>query len=65
MEGDTWFATGKQKDSPIPELIDLAKQNELTPVLYLHSKNIMNIDTVIKNFESLGITVIQDLDELN
>ncbi len=65
MEGDTWFATGKQKDSPIDELIGLAKQNELTPVLYLHSQNIMDIDSIIKNFESLGITVIKDLDELN
>ena len=65
MDGDSWFATGKQKDSPIPELIELAKQNDLRPVLYLHSKNIMNIDSVIENFESLGITVIKDLDELN
>lgn len=64
MENDSWFATGKQKDSPIPELIDLAKQNDLKPVLYLHSKNIMNLDGVIENFESLGITVIKDLDEL-
>lgn len=65
MDGDSWFATGKQKDSPITELIDLAKQNDLRPVLYLHSKNIMNIDGVIENFESLGVTVVKDLDELN
>lgn len=64
MDDDSWFATGKQKDSPIPELIDLAKQNDLTPVLYLHSKNIMNIDNVIKNFTDDGIRVIKNLDEL-
>ena len=64
MDNDSWFATGKQKDSPISELIDLAKQNDLRPVLYLHSKNIMNIDAVIESFESLGVTVIKDLDEL-
>ncbi len=64
MEGDTWFATGKQKDSPIDELIGLAKQNELTPVLYLHSQNIMDIDKVISDFESKGVRVVKDLDEL-
>ena len=64
MYGDSWFATGKQKDSPIPELISLAKQNELTPVLYLASQNIMNIDATTANFESMGVHVIKDLDEI-
>jgi len=64
MEGDSWFAAGKQKDSPVAELIDLAKQNDLTPVIYLHSTNIMDIDNVIKNFETSGIRVVKDLDEL-
>jgi hypothetical protein len=64
-DGDSWFATGKQKDSPVSELIDLAKQNELTPVIYLASQNIMNLDDTITNFESLGIRVIKSLDELN
>lgn len=65
MDGDSWFAAGKQKDSPINELLELAKQNELTPVLYLHSKNIMDIDNTITNFEKSGIWVIKSLDELN
>lgn len=65
MDGDSWFASGKQIDSPIPELIDIAKQNKLTPVIYLQSTNIMDLDGTIANFESIGIKVIKDLDELN
>ncbi len=64
MDGDSWFAAGKQKDSPIPELLNLAKQNNLKPVIYLASQNIMDIDNTIKNFESMGIHVIKKLDEL-
>ena len=65
MDGDSWFATGQQKDSPVNELIGLAQQNDLTPVIYLHSQNIMDIDNVIANFESSGIRVVKNLDELN
>ena len=65
MDNDSWFASGKQKDSPTKELITLAKQNNLTPVIYLASQNIMDIDETIKKFESDGIHVIKDLDELN
>ena len=65
MDGDSWFAAGKQKDSPIQELIGLAKQNELTPVLYLASQNIMDLDNTISNFESMGIRVVKDLSELD
>jgi len=65
LDGDSWFAAGKQKDSPIQELIDLAKQNELIPVLYLASQNIMDIENTISKFESSGIRVIKSLDELD
>ena len=64
MDNESWFASGKQKDSPIQELLELAKQNELTPVLYLHSQNIMDIDNTIANFESMGVRVVKNLDEL-
>lgn len=64
MDGDSWFASGKQKESPINELKELAAQNDLTPVLYLHSQNIMDIDNVIKNFTDNGIRVIKNLEEL-
>ena len=65
MDENTWFASGKQIDSPIHELIELGQENGLTPVLYLASQNIMDIETVIEQFESMGIRVIKNLDELN
>lgn len=64
MDGDSWFASGKQIDSPINELISTAKQNGLKPIIYLVSENIMDLDGTINNFESLGIHVIKSLDEL-
>ncbi len=64
MDEDNWFASGKQMESPLPELKGLAKQNGLIPVLYLESTNIMNLNETIKQIESTGIKVIKDLDEL-
>lgn len=65
MDESVWFASGKQIDSPIKELIELGQQNDLTPVLYLESQNIMDIETVIEEFESMGVRVIKNLDELD
>ena len=64
MEDDSWFAAGKQKDSPIRELIELSKQNDLTPVIYLASENIMDLDNIIAKFEKSGIRVVKSLSEL-
>jgi hypothetical protein len=64
MDENVWFAAGKQTDSPINELIGLGKQNGLIPVLYLHSQNIMDIESTSEKFEKLGIRVIKNLDEL-
>ena len=64
MDENIWFASGKQIDSPIDELRDLAQQNGLIPVLYLASQNIMDIEKVIEQFESVGIRVITSLTEL-
>ncbi len=65
MDDDAWFAAGKQMENPTHELIDIAKQNGLIPVLYLQSQNIMDIESAIDNFESAGIRVVKSLDELN
>ena len=65
MDNDAWFAAGKQIENPINELIGLAKQNGLIPVLYLQSQNIMDIESTIDNFESAGIRVIKSLEELD
>ncbi|MBO7645273.1 MAG: hypothetical protein J6S57_03150 [Alphaproteobacteria bacterium] len=64
MDDDNWFAAKKQRESPISELLSLAHQNDLTPVLYLASQNIMDIDNTIKKFESKGVRVIKSLEEL-
>ena len=65
MDNESWFAAGKQMDTPIPELISLAKQNNLTPVLYLASQNIMDIENTIKQFTDTGVRVITKLEELD
>ena len=64
MDENVWFAAGKQTDSPINELIGLGKQNGLIPVIYLHSQNIMDIESITEKFENMGIRVIKNLDEL-
>jgi len=65
MDENVWFASGKQIDSPIKELVELGQENGLTPILYLESQNIMDIETVIEQFESAGVRVIKSLDELD
>ena len=65
MDDNTWFAAGKQIDSPTNDLIDLAKQNGLIPVIYLQSQNIMEIEDTINKFETAGIRVVKSLDELD
>lgn len=61
---DYWFATGKQKESPIAKISKVARERNLSPVLYLGSENILNIDTMRKTWESSGITVITTPDTL-
>lgn len=65
MDEDSWFAVGKQMDNPTHELINIAKQNGLIPVLYLQSQNIMDIESATEQFENDGIRVIKSLEELN
>ena len=65
MDDNAWFANGKQKDSPVADLISIAKQNGLIPVIYLQSQNIMDIEATTDKFENLGIHVIKSLDELD
>lgn len=65
MDENTWFAAGKQIDSPTDELLEVAKQNGLIPVIYLQSQNIMDIENTINNFENNGVRVIKKLEELD
>jgi len=64
MDDDNWFASGKQKKSPVNKLIDLSEQYTVSPVIYFETKNILDIEHVISGFERKGIRVIMDLSEL-
>ena len=65
MDNENWFAAGKQIDSPVPELLGLAKQNDLTPVIYLASQNIMDFENTVQQFTESGVKVITKLEELD
>ena len=65
MDEETWFASGKQKPSPVKEMIELATQNDLTPVIYLESQNIMDTDNTINRRKSSGIRIITKPHELD
>lgn len=64
MDEDSWFASGKQIDSPVAELLQTSKQNNLIPIMYLESLNIMDLENTISSFEDKGIRVIKSLDEI-
>lgn len=60
-----WFASGKQRPSPITAVKTRATELKLRPVLYLAENNILDIDTRIEQWHGDGITVITNLDDLN
>ena len=64
MDNETWFASGKQQTSPVPDMLKLASQNDLIPVIFLESQNIMDIEGTTNMFENDGVRVIKSLDEL-
>lgn len=61
---ETWFASGRQKPSPIAALHNIAAQKHLPPILYLAQTNIMDIDARRAKWESDGIRVITTPDDL-
>ena len=61
---DNWFATGKTRPSPIASVIAMANEHKVTPVLYLGAQNILDLETLIPEWESNGIKVITDLSEI-
>ncbi|MCL2748777.1 MAG: hypothetical protein FWE50_01750 [Alphaproteobacteria bacterium] len=62
---DNWFATGKQKASPITAVISAAKENDATPVLHLISENIMDLDSQKEKWRANSVLIIKDISELN
>lgn len=63
-DDDTWFANGNQKPSPIANVLDVAAAHGVRSVLYLGATNIMDLDARRAAWESMGVTVITDLNDL-
>lgn len=61
---ETWFAAGKQKASPVLQLIKASAKHGLRPVLYLAQTNILELDTCRAEWDKMGVTSITDLSEL-
>ena len=64
VDDDNWFATGKTRPSPIAAVLKAAHEHDVKPVIHLAQSNILDIENLIKKWESDGITVITDLSEL-
>jgi len=63
-DNESWFAAGKTRPSPVELVKSVATAHNVKPVLYLESKNIMDIDTLIPQWQSDGIHVVTDLNDL-
>ncbi len=61
---ENWFAAGRTCPSPIVAIQNAATKHNRTPAIYLMSQNIMNLDKLVPEWESTGITVITDLSDL-
>lgn len=59
-----WFASGRQKPSPIAELNKIATEKGLKPILYLGQANIMDFDKVSEQWRTEGIQIVTSVDEL-
>lgn len=57
---ENWFANGKQKTSPIKNLLNVAKSFGAHAVFLLLTPNILNFDECVSRWEKMGIQVITD-----
>ena len=64
IDNENWFANGKTRPALQKKIKEFATEHNLTPVIYLASQNIMDIDTHIKQWQSDGIIIIATPDEL-
>lgn len=64
MDDPVWFASGKTRESPTTELLNLAKEHNISAVLYLGATNIMNFENKRKEWEAAGIHVVTELSDL-
>ena len=63
-DAQNWFASGKIRPSPIQEIQAISATENLTPVLYLGSDNIMDLDQLIQTWEQDGILIIRTPSDL-
>ena len=63
-DDDDWFASGQQKPSPVTVVRRVADAHGVAPVMYLGTKNIMDIDGRIAEWTANGVRVVSDLNEL-
>lgn len=59
-----WFAAGRVRPSPIVKLTDLHAANGCVPVLFVAEQNIMDFDSRVAAWQSAGVTVVTDMDDL-
>lgn len=64
IDNENWFANGQTRPALQKTITEFATEHNLTPVIYLATQNIMDIDAHIKQWESSGIIVITSPDEL-
>ena len=65
FDDDNWFAAGKQIESPVSVMQKMAKDEELMPIIYFESTNIMDFDGTVQKLQEQGIVVITEPSELN
>ena len=59
-----WFATGKQKPSPAHAARAAAAKHNAKPVLYLAKDNIMDLENIREKWESGGVLVVTDPNDI-
>lgn len=63
-DDNDWFAAGRQKSAPSARLMAAAGGHNVRPILYLAETNILDLDARRAKWESDGITVITELNQL-
>jgi len=64
FDEESWFASGKQIDSPISIMLEMTKNENLVPVIYFETTNIMDFEGTVKKLTDQGITVITNPKDL-
>lgn len=63
-DNENWFASGQSRPSPIIAVKKAATTHNVTPVMYLETQNILDLDDLKKQWESDGIRIITTPEEL-